>query len=353
MPVSPKLGYYPNERIYIYIGYALGLLMLEWALIRLYQLSTINGYILFIGHVLLSLLSLAIVYFCSKDRNFDMRFPVLISTLFTCAGVWGAGLAIFTLGIYKLYSKPTHDSQWLEDISDEDDKNYVLYERIAHGLEDLTPKQKVISFKDIVAFGTERQKRSAIEKMLIYFIPPFYPILKELLNDRNNSVRIHAATAITRLDRQYYEKFLELEKRTLDFPGHSDFLLELANHCEFSLESGMFDIDRRKKMLFAALMAYMEYTQLNPTNFPVYLAFAKLHLQNNDPQVAKECLEKYFNEKQPVTLYAATLWMEALYNLKEYTQLRNFAIQERPFFTKTKDEKEKEMLEIWSGKNVS
>ncbi|MFA6915105.1 MAG: hypothetical protein WC222_01795 [Parachlamydiales bacterium] len=352
MPYSPTIGYYPDEKLFTFVSYALGLLVVEALCIRMYQLQVITGPVLLLGHIGLSLLTLGVIYLVPRWRWDDLRFPIFISALFIPAGPWGAGIAAFTLSVYWFYSQ-SQGSDWLDDIFDDSDHDYVLYERIVHGLEDLTPKQRIVSFKDIMTFGTEKQKRAAIEKMLVYFIPPFFPILKELLNDKNNSVRVHAATAITRLDRQYYEKFLELEAKTLQFPKNTDVLLSLAHHCEFCLESGMFDEDRRKKILFTALMAYMEYIQLKPLNFPVYLSFAKLHLQNNDPVTAKECLEKYFNEKQPKTLFACSLWMQALYELKEYSSLRNFAVKEMPYFSRKGKDKEVEMLELWSGFHAS
>ncbi len=336
----------------IYLVFAAALTVLDGSLFFLYFYEKISFLLFLLSHLGLILIALSPLFRSHKPSD-DRRMPIFVSLMFITIGPWGSGIATLSLFLYLFYSTTT-SSDWLEDIFDEQaDESSLLYERIVYGMEDLATEKKIVSFQDIATFGTEKQKRSSIEKMLKYFLPQFFPILLELLNDRSNSVRVHAATAITRLDKQYFEKYQHLEQQMALNPNNPDKLLDLAHHCKVCLDSRIFDESRQHRFLQTAILAYMEYLQIKPEDFSTYLAFAELHLKNHDPLKAKEVIEKYFIHKQPTTPAVAKLWMQALYALKDYEQLRSFC-RNTTFNLDVlpKDKAAVEHLSLWSSSHA-
>lgn len=335
---------FKGEKLLFFIFLSIILCVLDsWLFIQFLSNSLSLNVLIFchLSLLLLAYLSIPLSYYSNEN---DMRFPYLTSIFFTALGPWGAGITTFSLILYGFYALTSRPSSWLEDISDEKEVEIdsELYERILYGLEDLTPKKTVVSYQDIISFGSEKQKRNAIEKMLKYFIPEFFPLLLKLLNDPNNSVRVHAATAMTRLDKQYYDKYLSLEKFIDEYPNQTHGILELAKHCEVCLDSNIFDSNRQHRILQTAIFAYAEYLQIKPNDHEIYIALARLHLKAGDPIKAKSVLSQLIHADEFKHFPKVdTLWMQILFELNEFENLRSFS--------RKLNNPSNELVRLWSG----
>lgn len=252
----------------------------------------------------------------------DQRFAILLVLFLGAMGPFGAGLCLVTLLLYQTYRHMVEgdllEALWPEIIHE---KREILYERLLYGAEEAEKKGGELSFQDIMAFGNEKQKRTAIEKILKHFRPEFFPALFMGLNDRQNSVRIYAATAMTSLDKQFFDKYLVLRKLVQENPADSKALWDLAHHCEMYANSRILDTAREEKMHKDAIEAYEKYAKERPEDLSADLPLARLYLDINQPMRAKQWLEPLIVEKNPPPEVYLT-WMRILFDLKDYEALR-------------------------------
>jgi len=257
--------------------------------------------------------------------QWDVRFAALLC-LFSFLGPLGIVLCLLTLCLYALYSKIPASSSLLEALLPERKLGgrEELYHRLTYGMEDLTSKQRGVAFHDIMSFGTSQQKRSVIEKILKYFNVEFSSLLLQALNDPSPSVRIYAATAMNRLDNQFYNRFLSLLENVQNQPNDSSALLALAKHCEEYAGSKILDEGRTRKMWENAMNAYENYVKLNPADWAVPVALGRIYLTLGMPQQAHVWLEDARQKHKGLPQEAILDWCNCLYQLGRYADLREF-----------------------------
>jgi tetratricopeptide (TPR) repeat protein len=277
------------------------------------------------AHLLLSACFIAFLFYFYK-RNSDMRFLLLYGLFFVPLGPAGALTILLSLGLYLLYVKLT---QPLGDLlislmpPIEQNASEETYERILYHLDDFHPERVPIPFRDIMAFGTYKQKRMAIEKMLRYFRPEFAPVLRSGLDDKSNAVKVQAATALSYIDHKLFEENVQLKKLGEEDPRDMDALKAYAKHTQSYVFAEILDPDRRERMLEAAIQAYEAYLENVPEDEDSQLALAQLLYTQGNYSKSKKLLKRHL--EIAFSPEAALLLMKVLYELKEYEELHAFA----------------------------
>ncbi len=207
-------------------------------------------------------------------------------------GVIGALTTLLGFLVYLRHARHSRPfEEWYRELFPE--RGRRLYERIYDDLM-LTVRQRqnpsqVVPFADVINYGSNTQKQLAISMMSRYFQPVFAPVLKRSLDDRNNSVRIQAATAITNLESRFSDRAMTLEQRCERDPSPKA-LQEFAEHLDRYAFSGLLDEDRTDRARLRAIATYRRFLELEPDDLHARIAIGRLLLRRGEIAAARDWL---------------------------------------------------------------
>ncbi len=309
-----------QPRMFLYFTVSLLVFAIETVLFLL----PVSFLYLFVGHIIVvgglsGFLALALL------RNWDRRIPYLMTLFVATMGPFGAGICVVSIamrGVFGITAAPL--SQLLEELAPEGETfdREILYDRIIYGLENYHPGNVPVSFHDVMAFGSIRQKRRVLEKILRYFRPEFASALFVALDDSTNAIRVQAATVMSTLDYQFYDRFTLLEMAARKHPDSIQAQMDLAEHCGNYVFSQILDKDRMDDMQAHAIQAYENCLKLDPLNQLALLGLGRLHVYKGDLQTGYAYLSKVIEEYEDCSVETYRWLMRALYKMKDYQELR-------------------------------
>jgi len=266
-------------------------------------------------------------YFFGQQKEVG-RFLYLNMIAVGFLGVFGAFITLIVLSIYLAFrSRTTSLMQLLDNFfpGEEEDLSEVLYERVRFGMDDFDPRKMPVVFQDVLEYGSESQKRLAIERMLKHFRPEFTKAFSKALNDSSNAIRVVAATAVTRIDKQYAETEERLKKDVENNSEDIAALLDYAKHCHEYSELDIIDRIRALKLRARAIEAYSRYREAKPGIFFVDIALASLFYSNGEYHRVLTLLSPYFQKSEPVDYRIYRWYMSSLFQLRRWRDLYQFA----------------------------
>lgn len=283
----------------------------------------------------------------------DLRFCVYLTILTASLGPFGAFVSMLTAILYAFLSRTS------ENIKDffaslfpdtHSDASAELYERIMHGLDKYDEDYNPLPFMDVIEFGTEKQKRLAIEKILRFFRPEFSPSLLKALDDPSNGIRVLAATAVSTLDRHFFERYLILQKEIKENPNNFKLTLQFAIHCDQYAQSQILDEGRLDKMVSNAVQGYQKIVKEDPKNIYIIGNLARLYVRYGNAASAKELLEPLINTLDEIPSEISKWYMAALFKMERFDLLRQFSIANSELAEQpTTAHDVKELILAWSG----
>lgn len=256
----------------------------------------------------------------------DLRFLVPFNLFMITLGPPGAFVIAGSLLLYLIDRFTTQSiSSLLGGLfpSEPEDSSDRIYDRLIYHLDDPRPSRIPIPFKDIMLYGNYNQKRMAIEKMLRYFRPEFAGALKLGLTDKSSAVKVQTATALSYIDHQMFDHFLQLKAKWEEEPENTFALKLFAEYGGKYALSEILDPDRLSMVLDEVIQVYKEYIKRQPHDMTARIALATLYLKNENPQEAKEVLEGVLAIKFRAD--AAELLMQTLFSLNQTQELIEFA----------------------------
>jgi polysaccharide biosynthesis protein PelE len=331
-----------RKSLFLYCGLALAVMVAEFVAIALMHSpqSFAGGVIL---HLLILLVQGLGLYY-GRRHWADHRLPLLLLVTTALTGPFGAGVCLLAgLGILCCPPGETLADQWLyESLAGESSaESERLHDRLLLGHDELAAENAVEPFQDILTSGTVLQKQMAIAKITRYFRPPFAPLLLQASQDVNAAVRVQAATALARIERDFMAQYMRLEK-SLKAPAAKDdpdaIRLRLAQLCDDYAYAGLLDEASRQTLRARAIGIYEDWLIRNDDP-QLRIKLARLHLRQGDAEKARQLLEQAV-ESQENTGPAALLWyMEALFRLKHLGKLRELAARYAKTMPQWKDYK--------------
>lgn len=311
----------PNSRILLTLAFTGMITFLDMMLFESEMFASSTEKL--IAHAGLTLGLIAVLCVCWR-MHFDMRFLLLFGLFLAALGPFGGLLIFAALVLYFLYSKVTTPIvDLLNDLipSIDQDASTVLHDRILYHLDDFHPDRLPVPFKDIMAYGTANQKRTAIEKMLRYYQPEFAGALRAGLDDPNNSIRVQAATALSSIDHKYFAAHMALKSASESNRDNTARLKDYAEQMAVYSCSEILDPDRRKSMQQKAIAAYESYLLKEPHDAESHYMLAKLYYETGNYTEANRLLAK----EPPDGAAASLLHLETLYALGDYDALQAYA----------------------------
>lgn len=301
-------------------------------------------------HAMLS--TAAIAFLCLYwIKKWDLRFSLLFAILLTSLGPMGAGMTMLIVGFYLLESKFFANGNSLMDVLNphfENRKSTLIFNRITYGMEDTEIKPKSASYQDVMLFGTDKQKRSALEKIGRYFRPEFVPFLEMAMNDPNTTVRVHAGSTFSRLQTQFYNHYIKLEELQKSHPSDLNVLLAFAQHCEKYANSRLLTHDSEIKIRHLAIESYLKYLEAFPDQFASLLSLATLYYGLEDYEKGLHSIDEILktNPLPPAIVYL--IQMKTLFSLKRFSDLRQLSKRSLSFDLDDPDAEElKKLMLMW------
>jgi hypothetical protein len=265
-------------------------------------------------------------------RGSENRFALLLFMATSTTGPYGAAgvmLAIITFLIFIRRSQPFDD--WFASIFPAQKISHAqrIYDDIMVGRDESSKSYSVIPFLDVLSFGSELQKRQALAKMTSSFHPNFAPAFKKALSDNSNTIRVQAATAITKIENAFMDRLMKLARVKDQFPKEPVVVKALADHYDNYAYTGLLDADREATNRRRALEHYQEYMNLEPHDLDVRTHIGRLLMRNKDYASACEWFKNAIDTghvSQSITEWYA----EALFNCGRFAELRRMSLATPP-----------------------
>ena len=264
--------------------------------------------------------------FVNRRKSNGQHFSSFLLPLTLAAGPFGIIICLIASLTHAL-SAPyaMSPSEWIESMFERepDSESVRLFERITQRMDDFEDAEKVEPFRDILIGGTILQKQMAAAKIARYFRPQFAPLLLQAANDPNAAVRVQAATALAKIERDVMTRYIRLENALKSLDNDDPAKLKLAEFYDDYAFSGLLDDTYRQNLRDKAIVIYKAC--LATTNDPdCRLRLGRLYLRQNQNEAARDCLMPLVNASADAR--TARYWyMEALFRLHQYDELRALA----------------------------
>ncbi len=308
------------------IGAFIGLLVDFYAIKLMVSGSLGSGILL---HLAVSAVAIFYAMTTHKSKNRDGRMAILFAVFTMLLGPVGAAGMVLCMLYYHISSaRALSFEEWYRSIFPQDVRTLAeeIHENIKYGRDESAKPYEVIPFRDIMVLGNNAQKREALIKMAQYFHPDFAPALKLALDDRNNSVRVQAATTITKIKNQFLEREIILKDAMKDYPDRPLVIKALAKHYDDYAYTGLLEKRREEENRKKALELYRKYLNLVPNDVEVRQAIGRLQIRNGDVSDATQwfesCVREGYTTPNIITWYA-----ECLYQQHRFKELRDLATQ--------------------------
>ncbi len=300
-------------------------LVFETAILLLFLSGHISLFLALAAHFLV----VALCFFFNVIKWGGRLF--YLTTLFVgTLGPIGAAMVILSIALYSIYLMSSESVYALiRELMPEIEKSEadILQHRIRTGMEGGASESEVIPLKEVMLFGTKKQKLIAIENILKYYRPEFISALKLAIVDESNSVRVLAATAISSLEDRFYKRLSQCERSYNDRPGDPEAVLALANEMREYSRFDVFEAERLIEFKKSALEKYEEYLEYVPNDFAVQYKVADLLLEMGSYKEAQEKIQYLIETDQLTNREGYFKLMEIYFREKNYGKLREFAAE--------------------------
>lgn len=301
-------------------------------------------------HVFIVVLLLSWASGCKKMDKL-IHYPLLLGVSTAVMGPFGAAGTLLAFVIQK-FSKALSFREWFVSIFPEErmtdgTKLTEMLERYQRSFEhagNITP------FREVLLLGTVRQKQDIIGTIGRNFTPVLAPALKLALRDDANVVRIQAAAAIAKIEKEFLDEAIDLERLYKKHSGSSEMVLAMAKYYDAYAFTGLLESDYEMENRAKALTFYQKYLESHRDDRDTCLSIARLHFRNKDYKTAAQWIEDC--HKKGIDSLSLTLWlMECYYYLGKHALLNSLAVKSRGSVDNNANlpKEVKQMVLFWSG----
>ncbi|HEU5046407.1 MAG TPA: tetratricopeptide repeat protein [Rickettsiales bacterium] len=314
-----------------------------------HEVSVLLGFIL---HVAIVLALAFCVYVMSQGAEKKFVFLLLISVMTT--GPFGAAGTILTVLTHLWYTQHAMAfEEWFSSIFPKQPQTTAqrIHENILTGRDEAAQQYSVISFMDVISFGSEAQKRQALSKATSNFQPNFAPLFHKALRDHSNTIRVLAATGISKIESQFLERMMQLTELKSVRSKDPLVVWAVAEHYDNYAYTGLLDFDRELNNRQKALAHYQEYLQLKPDDIEARNRIGRILMRNKEYEKACEWLHKCI--AQGYSSESISQWYsEALFACGRYEDLRRYRSGVVLPQSGNQNTTLRDALALWSGSKV-
>ena len=173
------------------------------------------------------------------------------------------------------------------------DRAQALYTLIAWKRVKPSKVSTVAPFADVLDLGRIDQKQSVITLIADHFKPELASALQRALNDPEPAIRVQAATAAARIENDFLQQSVLLQRILAQEPGNPSILRKMALHHETYARSGLLDTGRASGERSLALEINMKLLQTFPGHPDLVGTTAALLLDLQRPKEAIRLLKPW------------------------------------------------------------
>jgi tetratricopeptide (TPR) repeat protein len=148
-----------------------------------------------------------------------------------------------------------------------------------------------VPYQDYIEHGSVWEKQRAIATMARFFRPGYLPILRQATRDPNNAIRVHAATALARIEDDYLKRRIAHEQSYAHDATDRAIVLELAKFYENYVASGLLDDANVLTVGSEAIRLYSKALIIGYDSAIIY-SLGTLWLRLNYPEQAAQCFQR-------------------------------------------------------------
>lgn len=327
-------------------------------------LHSLNAYYLFwmdgslvvfaLVHVVLSAVALVMAAGMQKIGR-DARFMLLLGSTTAALGVFGAFGTLLSILLHLWFMQVSQTfAEWFATIFPRRklSRSEKMYDDLTYGRDQNPMGYSVIPFMDVMEIGSEAQKRKALGRMSEFFEPQFAPAFKKALVDPSNTIRVQAATAVTRIENQFLEELMKITELTRRYPKDANIKLALAEHYDDYAFTGILDAEREMVNRARALEHYREYLEMKPGDINVRIRAGRLMLRLDRAVEASDwfarCLMDGYSSDSLIIWY-----LESLFLSGRFEELRKNARLHRTRLRALYEDLPQlaESIELWAGES--
>lgn len=299
-------------------------LLIESGLFTLWHLGALDRITIAALHLLASLLPLVTVRNCGQEGR-DERLAWLGSLMVLTLGPVGALGTLWATLMYAHYRRDAKPfDEWYRSILPQRDvsRSEHLVERLSAWGQREEGRREPVPFPEILSNGTRADKQLAIALMARNYNPAFAPAFKQALADKDNAVRVQAASAITRIEENFLQAAMRLEKQVERRPNSLKAWRSLAEHYDSHANAGLSDEESIANFLRKAEEAYTRVLAFEPDDYTALWAMGRLTVKSKDYAGAVALFELAFVFNPEAGVTDRIWYWEALYRERRFADLR-------------------------------
>ena len=271
----------------------------------------------------------SLIAYAQYRAGMDVQHLALLAIVSSVTGIFGAVGSLFGFLFTVVFRTRAHNFQeWYSLIfpTDLPSESQTIYDSIIEGLDENPSSYSVMPFADVMKLGSENQKRRALAKMTSRFSPRFAPAFKSALNDGNNTIRVQAATAIAKVEREFATKLNRIEQARVMMPNDPLLTLALAKFYDDYAFTGVLDQELEKLNRERAISAYKSYLQQDPNSQEAWIAVGRLLYRDHQWEPAAEWFRGALDRGWKMN--TMVLWyFECLFRLGQHRDLRRAILE--------------------------
>ena len=279
-------------------------------------------------HIVISVV-VSLIAYAQYRAGMDVQHLALLAIVSSVTGIFGAVGSLFGFLFTVIFRTRSHNFvEWYSLIfpTDTPSEPQTIYDSIIEGLDENPSHFSVMPFADVMKLGSENQKRRALAKMTSRFSPRFAPAFKSALNDGNNTIRVQAATAIAKVEREFASKLNRIEQARVLLPNDPLLTLALAKFYDDYAFTGILDGELEKLNRERAINAYKAYLQQDPNSQEAWIAVGRLLYRDHQWEPAAEWFRNALDRGWKVN--TMILWyFECLFRLGQHRDLRRSILE--------------------------
>ena len=279
-------------------------------------------------HLFISVV-VGLIAYAQYRRGMDVQHLALLAIVSSTTGIFGAvGALIGFFSTVFFRARSHHFREWYETIfpTDLPTEPQTIYDSITEGLDENPSHYSVMPFGDVMRLGSENQKRRALAKMTSRFSPRFADAFKAALSDNNNTIRVQAATAIAKVEREFASKLARIELARIQQPKDPMLTLALAKFYDDYAFTGVLDAELEKLNRDRAISAYKSYLQQDPNSQEAWVAVGRLLYRSKQWSDAAEWFRSALDRGWKMN--TMVLWyFECLFRLGQHRDLRRAILE--------------------------
>lgn len=258
-----------------------------------------------------------------RKQEHDKRAASLILVSTAALGPVGYAGASVSILAWRLTAKTSArklDAYYSSLFNNTESAAQELYKNLSCGRERPGQYISAATIIDVLRWGTIEEKYKALGNLARSFRPELAASLRFALTSPEPTVRIQAASMVAKIEKQYTQRWMDLNDRVRRDPENAELRLELAQHLDNYAHTGMLDQQREQEVRQQAAELFRHVINAHADARDARLALGRLLTRLGEHESALVCLAPLLDDPRAVSWYC-----QSLYGLGRFDEIRELA----------------------------